>query len=217
MDAEKVNTYEACDKAIQVLNRENLRAFGRLKMAKWDEIKIIRTVSKVYADSVKRAKQKFYEVAFEAYVLGLIMCDVDPKKAHEMAEDAIDMDFVEEVLEQTDFVTLYRFNSETERKAAKLAETLEVATDRNAEIDRALKFWSQQLGQYCINFTDYATIQAFEDAGVEMVQWIAVRDKRLCRECYALDGQVFRIDEFPRKPHVNCRCRMRPIFRKEDD
>lgn len=217
MDAEKVNIYEACDKAIQVMNRENLKSFGRLKMAKWDEIKVIRTVTAVYTKSVKFAKQKFYEVAFEAYILGLVMCGIDPKQAHEMAEDAIDMDFVEEVLSQTDFVTLYRFNTETERKAQRLAEVLEVATDRNTEIDRALKAWSQQLGQYAINFTDYAVIQAFEDAGIEMVQWISQHDGRVCRECYALNEQVFRIDELPRKPHPNCRCRFRPVLRSDED
>ena len=56
-------------------------------------------------------------------------------------------------------------------------------------------------------------IQAFKDAGIEMVEWIAVMDGRECHECHAYNGQVFRIDEIPRKPHWGCRCRLRPVFR----
>lgn len=216
MDAASVNIYEACDKAIQEMNRENLKLFGKLKLSKWDSIHLIQAVTEVYQQSVKRAKRRYYEISFEAYILAMILYGKDYKEAHELAEKAIDMDFVNQVLEQTDFVTLYRFNSETERKIHRLAETLEVSEDKNAEIDKALRFWSRQLGQYAINFTDYAMVQAFEDAGVEMLEWIAVHDGRTCNECYALNGQVFRIDELPRKPHMNCRCKVRPVFRNED-
>lgn len=217
MDAEKVDIYEACDKAIQEMNRKNLKAFSQLKLAKWDEIHIIRTVKAVYTQSVKRAKRKYYEVAFEAYVLGALMCDIDPVTAHRMAEKAIDEKFVDDVLKQTDFVTLYRFDTEAERKWQRLAETLEVAQNRNAEIDRALKQWSQQLGQYAINFTDYAVIQAFDDAEIMKVQWISQKDGRVCHECKDLDGKIFPIDEVPKKPHVNCRCRVAPVMDRKKE
>lgn len=217
MDIRTVDYYGTCDQAIQSMNRSNLEAFGRLKMAKWDEINIIREVKAVYRKSAREAKKRYYEVAFEAYLLMCAICGVPHKKAHDMAEKAITDEWIDGVLTETDFVTLYRFDTETERKAYRLAEALEAATDRNAEIDKALRFWSQQLGQYAINFTDYAMLMAMDDAGIEWVEWITMKDERVCNECRPLDGQLFRISEIPPK-HWGCRCRLSPArFRPEED
>lgn len=217
MTADKVNIYEACDQAIKAMNRELVEDFGRLKMAKWDKVSLIRTVLKVYRESARRAKKRYYGIGFEAYLLGLHMCRVEPKKAHRMADKAITSEWVDDILEQTDFVTLYRFDTEMERKAYRLAETLEATEDRSREIDKAMKYWSQQLAQYAVNFTDYAVVQAYQDAGIEFVEWMTMEDERRCSECYALHGQLFRIDEMPRKPHWGCRCRVSPVFRMEGD
>lgn len=212
-----VDIYAACDKAIQGMNRDNLNAFGQLKLAKWDELHIIRTVKTLYRKQARKAKQRYYEVAFEAYLMALVMCGITGKKAHVMAEKAITDEWVEKWLDETDFVTLYRFNSETERKAMRLAEALEVSEDRNFEIEKALRFWVQQLGQYAINFTDYAVIQAFQDAGVKYVRWVTARDERVCSECGPMDGKVFPIDEVPPKPHWGCRCRLEPATEEDFD
>lgn len=209
-----VNVYEACDKAIRAMDRENVEAFGRLKMTKWDEVNVIRTVKAVYTASSRRARKRYYEVGFEAYLLGHALCGTEPKTAHQMAEKAITEDWVNGILSETDFVTLYRFDSETERKAYRLAEALEVPERRNEEIDKALRLWSKQLGQYAINVTDYAVIQAFMDAGVKIVEWISQRDDRVCNECYSYNGQHFRIDEIPTKPHWGCRCHWKPLKEK---
>jgi len=206
-----VNVYEACDKAIQALNRQNLEAFGKLKMAKWDEVNVIRTVMSVYRTSAKRARKRYYEVAFEAYLLGLYLCGEDAKKAHQMAEKAITAEWIDDVLSQTDLLTLYRFDTETERKAYRLAETLEVAQDRDYEINKALRYWSQQIGQFAINVTDYAMIQAYMDFGVKEVRWVTQKDERVCSECGPRDEQVFPIDEVPPK-HYGCRCWLAPVL-----
>ena len=124
MDVREIDYYGACDRAIQQMNRQNLEAFGRLKMAKFDEIRIIQTVLKVYRTSAKQARKRYYEVAFEAYLLMMALCDTDPKEAHAKAEKAITEEWVANVLSETDFVTLYRFEAETERKAYRLAEAL---------------------------------------------------------------------------------------------
>ena len=217
MDVKTVDYYGACDRAIQAMNRSNLAAFGRLKLAKWDEINVIREVKAVYRKSAKEAKKRYYEVAFEAYLLMLALCGIPAKKAHEMAERAITDEWINGVLQETDFVTLYRFETETERKAIRLAETLEVAQDRDMEINKALRFWSQQLGQYAINFTDYAMLMALMDAKVEFAEWVTMKDEKVCRECGSMDHQVFRVDEYPSKPHLGCRCRMRPVFQAPED
>jgi len=211
MSPESQEYYAACDKAIKALDRANVEAFGLMKMAKWDEINIIQTVVGVYRRSAKQARKRYYEVAFEGYLLMCAMCDIPHKKAHEMAEDAITDEWVADVLHQTDFVTLYRFDTETDRKAYRLAEALEVSENRNAEIDKALRYWSQQLGQYAINMTDYAMIQAMQDAGVKKAQWVTMSDEKVCGECRPRNGVIYRIDDIPPK-HYGCRCRLRPIL-----
>ena len=217
MDVKTVDYYGACDQAIQAMNRSNLEAFGRLKLAKWDEIHPIRTVTAMYRKSAKKARQRYYEVAFEAYLLAMAICGVEPGKAHRMAEKTITGEWVDMILAQTDFVTLYRFDTETDRKAHRLAEALEDPEKRNAEIDKALRFWSMQLGQYAINFTDYAVIAAYDDAGALMAEWVTQKDARVCHECHALGGQVFPIEMIPAKPHWGCRCRLKPVFHGKDE
>jgi len=212
MDAEKINIYAACDKAIRALDRLNLEAFGALKMAKFDEINVIQTVLKMYRKSMKQARKRYYEVAYEAYLLALSMVNgIDPKKSSKMVSQSITVEWLDEILGQTDPLTLYRFDTETERKAYRLAEALEGSQDRDYEINKALRFWSQQLAQYAVNFTDYAVVKAFQDAGVKVVEWMSAMDEKVCNECHALDGQRFLIEELPPKPHWGCRCRIIPV------
>lgn len=210
MSTKDVNVYSSCDKAIKALDRQNVEAFGQLKMSKWDEINLIRTVVSVYRKSAKRAQRRYRRVAIDAYLIGMALADIEHQKAGKMAENAITEKWVDDVLSETDFVTLYRFDTETDRKAHRLAETLEVTPDRNKAIDKALKEWSRQVGQYAINITDYAIVQAFQDAGVEDVMWVTQRDERVCHECSSLNGKVFRIEEVPPKPHMGCRCTIVP-------
>lgn len=207
----RMNFYGPCDKAIKAMNREIVEDFGKLKMSKWDGINIIRTVVTVYRNSVRKARKRYWEVSFEAYVLAMILLEEDMLKAQRMADKAITMDWVDKRLEETNFVTLYRFNSEAERKAYRLAEQLEVSPDRNRAIDKAMKDWSRQLGQYAISFTDEAVVQAYKDAGVKTVIWVTEEDERRCNECMELHGQEFPINEVPPKPHYGCRCWLRPV------
>jgi len=212
MGVSNVNVYSACDKAIQAMNRENLEAFTRLKGLDFDRLNIIQEVKAVYDQSVMRARKRYYEVGFEAYLLAMAMCEVDPQKAQMMAEMAITEGWVGAILTEPDFMTLYRFDTEADRKAYKLAEALEIAPDRSRQIDQALKAWSQQVGQYAINVTDYAVVDAFLDAGVKEIVWDSEKDQRVCHACYALDGKKYSIDNIPRKPHPGCRCRIYPVI-----
>ena len=99
MDVRKIDFYEACDKAIMVMNREILREFGRLKTMKHDEKNIVKNVTQVYRKSKRRAKQRYYGIAYEEYLLVcMAMCDIPAKKAHQMAEKAITDAWVDKVL-----------------------------------------------------------------------------------------------------------------------
>lgn len=222
----EMDYYGPADDGIRQMDRDNLRAFSRLKLADFDRISVIRTILSLYETQRKKAKKKYLEIASEAYLLGLILTEksISDKTARNMAKLAITDEWIDDLLSHTDFVTLYRFDTETERKAQRLIEAMALVADesathgmigtpeetRNMLIDQALKQWTKQLGQYAINVTDAAVMQALDDAGVEGVVWVTERDQRVCADCHQLDGRWFPLDEVPAKPHWNCRCRLRP-------
>lgn len=224
--ADKV--YESCDRAIKVLNRKMLKEFNALKLADFDQLNVIRTVRKMYRKLAKQAEQEYRKVGYDGYLYGMMLCGFDRKKAERMADRAITEEWVRDILSETDFVTLYRFDSETQRKADRLIEAIAAVegTDdrgaalrsmkfnRNDQIDSALRQWSKQVGQYAINVTDYAVLKAFEDAGIEEAEWVTEADQRVCSYCHSMSGKRYTLEEFPSKPHVNCRCTAMPVIRK---
>lgn len=204
--------YDAADKAIRAMNRQNLKAFNRLKLAKWDEINLIHQVSKVYDDSTRMAQQRYYEIAFEAFIVAMLETKADNKEATLAAEEAITTDWILDMLEEVDPVTLYAFLPEKERKKQRLTEALAVAVDRNTEVDKALRYWTVQVGQYADNSVFNARLEAFRRTGITHVIWISQQDDRVCEECDALNGQIFPIDNVPPPQHINCRCILRPVI-----
>ena len=228
----EVDYYGPADDAIRQMNRDNLRAFSRLKLADFDKLSVIQKVLELYGMQRKKAKKKYLEIGLEAYMMALMMAGerTSERTARNMAKQAITEEWIDDLLNQTDFVTLYRFNTETERKAQRLIEALALVADRstsrgmigtpeeirNGLIDQALKQWTKQLGQYAINVTDAAVMQALDDAGVEGVIWVTERDQRVCTDCHQLDGRWFKLDEIPAKPHWNCRCRVEPAEKPDE-
>lgn len=223
--ADKV--YEACDRAIKVLNRISMKEFSKLKTADFDGLNVIRTVRRMYRKLAKQAEQEYLGVGYDGYMYGMMLCGIDRKEAVKMADKAITDEWIREILSETDFVTLYRFDSETARKADRLIEAIAAVegTDdrgaalrnmkynRNDQIDSALRNWSKQVGQYAINVTDYAVLMAYADAGIEKAEWETEADQRVCTYCHAMNGRRYLLDEFPSKPHVNCRCTARPVLK----
>ena len=113
------------------------------------------------------------------------------------------------MLEEEDFVTLYDYENEWERKRQRLSEALAATNAPNKEIDKALKLAILQVSHYADKATAKAALQAFKDAGVKKVKWITERDDRVCEKCEPLDGKVFDIDAVPQIPqHWRCRCRL---------
>lgn len=209
------------------MNRMAVKLFGQLKLAKFDEMHIIRDVTALYRKLKREAEEQYYEMCFEAYLLGLALCGIGGKKAHEMAEKAIDREWVVRLLADPDFVTGYAFTAETERKRDRLIEALaataalmtsgglketgNISGGTNARINKAMRDWSKMFGQEGIGATDAAVTEAFEDAVVPKGQWIAQKDGRACEDCLRLDGQIFPLHLIPPKPHWGCRCRIRPV------
>ena len=204
-------TYDEADKAIKAINRQNLRIFGKLKtkLAKWDELNVIKSVYSAYNDSIDLVEQWFLQVAKAAYLQGL----KDTDKAS-LKKRPIDRDWLIDYLMAVDPVTLYAFLSEADRKKARLLEALSVAQNRDQEVDKALRLWTRQIGWGAVSVTDAATVKAFKDAGVQKVMWVSKKDPWVCEECHDRDGMIYEISKVPPKPHPNCRCKLRPVLDK---
>lgn len=204
--------YDAADRAIKDMNRRSLRAFDGLKLLKFDELNVMRSVSKVYDDLVRIAKRRYLQLARDAYEAALILAGIKPERAEEQAEESITEDWVLDMLEDYDEVTLFQFTAETERKKQRLVEALLASHNKGEEVGRALRLWVNQLAQYADNAVMYATIEAFEDAGVKKVRWVAEGDEKVCLICEKRDGKEYEIGKIPSIPHWHCRCVLVPIL-----
>ena len=192
------------------MNRQNLKAFGKLKLAKWDSINLVSAVGKTYDESVRMVRQQYRKVGRKAMADAMTEADWNIAVAEEIAEDTITSMWIEGFLSEVDEVALYSFLPETERKKQRLIETLSVAHNRNYEIDKALRYWTGQIGQFAISVVDESRIEGFRKAGVKRVRWMTQRDERVCEECMARDGKVYDIDKIPTKPHYGDRCYLVP-------
>ena len=202
--------YATADRAIKSMNRENLKAFGRLKLAKRDEINVIRAVGTVYDESAALARKRYLEIAKDAYVRAMVEAGKSRKEAERDAWEDITMLWLLGLLEDVDPVMMYSFATETERKKQRLIEALSVAENKSQEIDRALRAWTVQVAQFADNAVYRARIDAFRAAGIESVMWVTQEDNRVCRDCDELNGQIFQIDEIPPPQHPHCRCYVVP-------
>lgn len=207
-----MSIYANADSAIRAMNRQNLKAFNRLKLAKWDEISVIQQVSAVYDESVRMAKRKYLEVAYDAFLQAMTEAGISATVASGMAMDEITTDWILDMMEEVDPVTLYAFLPETERKKQRLTEALAAASNRNAEVDKALRYWTVQVGQYADNSVYRARLDAFRIAGIEYVRWVTQKDERVCTDCDSLDERIIPIDSVPPPQHIHCRCVLVPVI-----
>lgn len=199
-------TFEYADKAIKYMNRVNLRSFGKLKQLKFDELNVVGAVDRTYDESIRIAKKRYREIAIRAFIKALILCGYTRKRAEEEAEDSITEDWLLDMMEEYDPVTLYQFLPEAERKKQRLVEALIAAHNKGQEVDKALRLWTLQIAHYADKSVVDGTIDGFKEAGVKKVRWIAVDDERTCPDCRKLDGKIFDIDKVPDRPHYRCRC-----------
>lgn len=203
--------FSAADRAMSYMNRRNLREFGKLKQLKFDNLNVLGAVNSTYDESVRAAIRRYKEIAILAFIEAMVILGYDREKAKEKAEDSITEDWILDMLEEYDPVTLYQFFPEAERKKQRLVEALIAAHNKGQEIDKALRLWTLQLAHYADQSVVNGTIDGYKSVGVGKVKWIAVDDEKTCPECRKLDGKVFDIDKVPDRPHYRCRCVLEPV------
>ena len=133
----------------------------------------------------------------------------EERKPKSKAVRAVTKELTTELLDGYNPASGYVFRHETERKAAKTAESILAAQttgDRDKAIDRAMKHLSGQIAEYADQVVTETTKEAYESAGVELVKWTTKQDSRVCKACAGLRGKIFERDKVPPKPHFGCRC-----------
>lgn len=214
--------YEYLDSLLAKLKKKIRTEFNRLGSMGFDELNVVntrKTTVQIFERLLDANEEAYLKAAIKAY-----------RKAEESANGAgfageeteINADWLLTVLLAYNLVTGYIYNREAERKRLRLNEQILTAReydDRgvfNDSLRRSANLWWTQTMQYGVDVVDKATLQAYRDAGVEYVRWIAEMDERTCEECGPRHMKIYRIDKAPSKTHYGCRCRLEPVKKGEE-
>lgn len=210
--------YEYLDSLLKKAKKKIRTEFNRLGIMGFDELNVVNT-RKVTKEMFKRLlddnEKTYQKAANNAYSKAR-------KKAHaagysEKNSEGIGGDWLASVLLAYNFITGYLYDREAERKRLRLNEQILTAREYssremyNESLRKTANLWWTQTLQYGVDVVDGATIQAYEDMGVDKVKWIAELDSRTCKVCRERNGKIYELSKVPKKTHYNCRCRLEPV------
>lgn len=208
--------FRHADRSLVLIFRQLAREFQRLSSELgFDELNVLDTrkrVNAMYKSLDRYVQIQYRDICQKAYREASAEC------GHFSDWDAYE--FVYVMLRAYDPLTDYVYTREWTRKRDRLFESI-IATQRgNQEMRKNLKrgmdVLANQIRQYADDATIRARIQAFRDAGIEYVRWIAENDEKTCEECLERRNRVYRLDDLPPIPaHWRCRCHIRPATLEE--
>lgn len=193
--------FEYTDKAVSYIDKQIIARFSKLKsVLSFDEINamtVIENVNTVYKDINKTVRKVYLQLANKLY-----------REYVQRTKDlkSLDEEWVDAILAGYDPVTMYVFDHEIDRKAARCIESILASKANAAEIDRAMRAIAYQCRMYADRITDEAVMQAYEHDNVKKVRWRAENDTKTCKICESRDGKIYPIDKVPADPHPLCRC-----------
>lgn len=182
---------------------------------KFDELNVFQECSQLYADWIERSKLAFRVLYSQRYaeVWGIYRPKEEPE---DLVDELVELYFIG-LLEEPNELTHYIYELEAKRKEERCVEAVNAVSGsvgKQAELDKALRFFAQQTQWYVDQVSDGATWQALKDMGYKYVKWVTMEDNKVCSQCDSLDGKIFRIDSVPSKQHLNCRCIVVPVSRQ---
>ena len=193
--------YEYTDTIINAMNKRFMRIMERLKgrLASLDEISVLlREANSTIAALDDATRTMLLKAAKKAY----------RDAGGEM--DLIDVLWLTDFLKALSPVTKYAYVNEVERKRSRFFEGL-AATDRDSkELKTALRLWSHMAGEYALEATDAAVLEAYRERGIKKVRWVTEMDDRECSVCAGRNDNIYPIQNVPPKPHWGCRCILVP-------
>ena len=186
--------YDYLDEVLKKLVVQIYNTFSRFRSLRYDELHILSETQDLYAELERINLEAFTLIANYYY------------RAESQTVRTLDQAWLDRVLVTPSEVMKYSYASETTRKRDRLLEALIATKGSVAEIDKAMRYWTQMTGWFSVEVADQAVAQAREDLGVAEVMWCSEHDAKVCDYCWKLNKQVFRADAVPPKPHPNCRC-----------
>lgn len=188
----KLNPYEYMDSELDGFRKLIVNKFRKIRLAKKG---LSGVVSKAYSFLYNKSYKMFLRLAKWYYL-----------KAGGNKKTPSD-EWLQDFLEDYDFLTGYQYDPEWDRKRARTYELAQSYREENKvpDLKKAERLLNQQVTEKSIEVVDYATVTAYKDRGVKKVKWRTMGDNRVCDECEERDGKIFDIDNIPQK-HRGCRC-----------
>ena len=188
----RLNPYEYMDKELDRFRFILVKRFKRIKLAK-----------KGLNGVINRVYDYLYKWSYKMY---LVLARYYYEKAGGTKKHPSD-EWLQDFLEDYDFITGYQYDPEWDRKRARTFELAQSYREekKTPDLKRPMTLLNQQVTEKSIEVVDYATIRAYKDQGIKKVKWVTMRDNRVCAECEERDGKIFDIENIPQK-HYNCRC-----------
>ena len=204
--------YQKADEAVAKIISKVRQEFRHNRLALFDEMNVAgikKHVNKLYKRIFQIIKNEFLAVANDIYS-GVA------DELIEMGFDGdlgdIDVTWIEEFFEKYSPVTKYVFKNELERKFSRLFEALIAdLEERLNSYETTEKQIVKQIKQEAIELEDEITEETYKALHVEVVKWVAEDDGKTCGVCKELDGEIFTLDDAPKKQHINCRCYLIPV------
>ena len=209
--------YQEADKQLKEIQNDLKREAVKLDNTGIDELHAVgvKTVtSRLMKRLLKRNRKAYWIIAKKAFGEAL-----EVARKHGYTKDCDDLQeaWMLGLLDDYNYVTGYLYTPEAERKRLRLSEAINTSLsfgDRglyHKEVKRFFNLWWTQTRQYAIDIVDGAETEAWERIGVKYAMWVTAEDEKVCEECGLRDGEIYKLDEFPPKPHYNCRCRKLPM------
>lgn len=210
--------YEYLDSLLAKAKKKVRTEFNRMGVMGFDSLNVVNTkkITKEMFDRLLSDNEKMYQkVADDTYSKAKKKASNAGYTAEE--SDGVSGDWLLGVLLAYNFITGYLYDREAERKRLRLNEQILTAREYdsremyNDSLRRTANLWWTQTSQYGIEVVDKATLQAYEDMGVEKVKWVAHLDSRTCKVCRERNGVIYELSKVPTKTHYNCRCYLEPV------
>lgn len=190
--------YSYTDLVISVLRKRAIRSFENFELASFDEANVLGMSIKLYNELYEEVKKMFL----------LLMKNTCLKVGGK--EDDLDMEFLLMFLDEYNEITEYKFTNEVDRKRARFEESI-ISKESLDPMNKALRLWSNMVSEYAVEFTDRVAMEEYKKYGVNYLEWITNIDGKECEVCRERHKKVYKINKFPTKPHIGCRCKGVPL------
>lgn len=212
--------YEYLDSLLEKAKKKIKIEFNHIGAMGFDELNVVGTkkITKATFERLLANNEKLYrKAADDAYKKAKTKAVTVGYSEESKEKSSLSGDWLFSVLFAYNLVTGYLYDKEAERKRLRLNEQILTAREFNDRqmLDKSLKrtanLWWTQTQQYGVDVVDAATVQAYDDLGVERVRWITNIDGRECQVCRERNRVIYDIKKVPPKPHYNCRCMLEPV------